>query len=83
MKMQFNRELYRKYENLWVAGNKAGHGYAIGHDNDSIEKACKKNNIKILYVPNYQDKIYIGVTLEGFLVCIGYRHGPWAVQIVH
>lgn len=76
-----NNELYGKYHGSWIAGNKAGEGYAVGNEDDSPEEACAREGWEILHVWAATDQICIARKPNGSIVGVGDGHGPWAVDL--
>ena len=62
---------------LWGAGNDDGNGYAVGLEDDSVNRLTIG---RLIWPSSSADKVAVYVTPNG-IVAVGNANGPWAVQI--
>lgn len=62
---------------LWGVGNADGDGYAVGREDDNINRLTIG---RLIWPSPSSDKVAVYVTPNG-IVAVGDANGPWAVKI--
>ncbi|MEW6735683.1 MAG: hypothetical protein AB1489_30610 [Acidobacteriota bacterium] len=69
---------YGKLNQAWQTGNRAGYGFAIGDEYDTLASALAKSGYELI---GEMDGLAVGTNGINSVIVVVNVYGPWAVDI--
>jgi len=79
--MSNNHTLQAKAKRLWLDGNNAGNGYAVGNDSDDINDLAYYIRGRCVLEAWTDTDVAVYVDDDGDMVIVADSYGPWAVRV--
>lgn len=79
--MRISRSDYDAIEAVWKRENNRGNGYAVGDENDDINRLERDLGAKLVWRSGRNDELAIYQNRNGSFTAVGDVHGPWACDV--